>query len=685
MKNVLSFLFVMGTIHLSAQHDTLSVTATYVDPSLFDDSELLVGWQDTYCAVAVNGQDTTFAPCYVVTYRDHYTSSIELCPANLDEVGGLGLFNGDPRLLDRSLFEDMEADGSDIIGDDNFTVNYLNLTTGEKVGDGKYCVEAELYEGTTNTWFQTFEILKGPVTRTGGSRIYHTAETIGILKNGMVLEHTPPSSESSAAMVGGIIPIDYCGWHPEPAGFGHFHAIPYGIDVALEANGIASDYFCSDLDQGSGSAFVGFTFEGLPMYGPKEADGTVPSDLDACNGHTGATTEFPAGVYHYHASATDIINNPPCYTYYVPLEDTRFTYGEWTSSTPSTPGEISGLASVCADQSGVTYSIEAVATATSYNWTVPSGATITDGSGTTSITVDFGSNVGDVCVNAENATGTSTDQCLTISTATCDTAPDTPGTISGLAEVCAEDTGIVYTIDAVVSATTYNWTVPSGASITAGTTTSITVTFGSEVGDVCVSAQNSIGTSATQCLTITSSTSCGDAPETPGAISGLEEICTNQTGVEYSISAVAGTTTYNWTVPTGATVTAGQGSTGVTVTFGVVAGPVCVSAENSNGSSANSCLTTTLCEVTGINDEVQSARSLQIYPNPAPNGEFTLIGGYDTFAIFDLNGMTVLESLQPSTKNETEIKLYGLSAGTYFIKAHKGNEVLFERIVLNEK
>ena len=686
MKYYFPLLLLLISFQLTAQHDTLSVNAVYVDPSLFDDSELLVGWEDTYCAIAVSmdEQDTTFAPCYVVTYRDHYKTSIKLCPDNLDEVGGLGLFNGDPRLLDASLFADMEADGSDIIGDDDYTINYNNLTTGEKVGNGKYCIEAELYEGTNNTWYQTFQILKGPVNKPGMARDYHTAETIGILKNGMILEHTPPSSESTAAMMGGIIPIDYCGWHPEPAGFGHFHTIPYGINVALEANGLASDYYCVDLDQGSGSAFAGFTMEGLPIYGPKDSDGTIPTDLDDCYGHEGNTVEFPNGVYHYHASATDIINNPPCYTYYLPLEDTRFTYGEWTASAPETPGEIGGLGSVCADQTGVSYSIDAIASATSYNWTVPAGATITDGEGTISIIVDFGSTVtGEVCVNAQNSTGSSADKCLTITTASCNEAPDTPGVIDGIAEVCSDDTGIVYTIDAVATATSYNWTVPTGASLTAGAgTTSITVTFGSEVGDICVNAENSNGTSSNQCLTVASSSSCGSLPDTPETISGLDEICADQTGVEYSISAVAGATTYNWTVPIGAVVTNGQGSTDIKVTFGVVAGMVCVNAENSNGISANNCLSTALCQVTGINNDVRNARNLKVFPNPSQTGEFTIVGDYDMFSIFDINGKTVVESLKSNVGNETRIKLTKLDKGTYFIKAHKGNEVLFERILL---
>lgn len=320
-------------------------TDTLVDPSLFESSELLVNWQYDLCPIDVDDMgpmatgDTTWAPCYVVTYRDHYNTSIQLCPDNISEVGGLGLFNGDPRLLDVSLFNDMETDGSNIIAnDDSYSINYKNLTTGTEIDGGgpspKYCIDAELFDGTSNTWYQEFQILLGPITKTGGAINYHTAETIGVLKNGMILEHTPPSSESTAALMGGIIPIDYCGWHPEPAGFGHFHAIPYGINVPLNALGVSATYHCTDISQLGNSGLAGFTMEGVPMYGPyDQGQSSAPVDLDACNGHTSVTPEFPSGVYHYHASATEVINNPPCRTYYAPLEETRFVYGEWTGVT----------------------------------------------------------------------------------------------------------------------------------------------------------------------------------------------------------------------------------------------------------------------------------------------------------------------------------------------------------------
>jgi len=58
-------------------------------------------------------------------------------------------------------------------------------------------------------------------------------------------------------------------------------------------------------------------------------------------------------------------------------------------SLPGAAGTITGPASVCVGSTGIQYSIEPVLNATNYLWTVPTGAVITGGAGTPSITVDF--------------------------------------------------------------------------------------------------------------------------------------------------------------------------------------------------------------------------------------------------------------------------------------------------------
>lgn len=66
---------------------------------------------------------------------------------------------------------------------------------------------------------------------------------------------------------------------------------------------------------------------------------------------------------------------------------------------------ISGLDLVPANQKGVVYSVKAINGA-SYSWSVPSGAVITSGQGTSSITVDWGSSNGQVKAVVSQSCGT---------------------------------------------------------------------------------------------------------------------------------------------------------------------------------------------------------------------------------------------------------------------------------------
>lgn len=76
---------------------------------------------------------------------------------------------------------------------------------------------------------------------------------------------------------------------------------------------------------------------------------------------------------------------------------------------------------------------------------------------------------------------------------------------------------------------------------------------------------------------------------TPGSITGNNSVCEGSTSVTYSIAAVTGATGYTWTVPTGAVIEFGQGSTSVTVSYpdGTVSGDVTVRANDSRGCSSN--------------------------------------------------------------------------------------------------
>ena len=166
--------------------------------------------------------------------------------------------------------------------------------------------------------------------------------------------------------------------------------------------------------------------------------------------------------------------------------------------------------------------------------------------------------------------------------------PAQPGTITGNANPCPGTQ--TYSIPAVTGATTYTWSVPTGWTITAGQgTTSVTVTSTSAAGSVTITANNSCGVaSLVRSSTVTPLT----APAVP---TGPAAVCASSTGNVYSVPAVAGATTYTWTVPTGWSITAGQGTTSITVTAaaGNTSGSISVSATNSCQTSGNTALAVT--------------------------------------------------------------------------------------------
>ncbi|MFT3737702.1 MAG: PKD domain-containing protein [Breznakibacter sp.] len=135
---------------------------------------------------------------------------------------------------------------------------------------------------------------------------------------------------------------------------------------------------------------------------------------------------------------------------------------------PDNPGAINGDLFVCQGQQGVVYSIGAVGNATAYEWTMPNGFTIVSG-GNNSVVVNVGSNAqsGTIRVKAINACGQSSEAVKYI---TVNALPQKPGTIMGSEghDICQATKGILFSVEAVGGATSYQWMVPAGFNIVAG-------------------------------------------------------------------------------------------------------------------------------------------------------------------------------------------------------------------------
>jgi len=154
-------------------------------------------------------------------------------------------------------------------------------------------------------------------------------------------------------------------------------------------------------------------------------------------------------------------------------------------------------------------------------------------------------------------------------------------TISGKTNVTENETGVTYSVPDS-GGSTYHWTLPPGATITAANadSSSITASFGITGGNVAVTQTNAYG-SATSSLPV----SVGNGP-VPQTISGPIYVPTGETGVTYSIPDSS--YNYHWTLPGGAIITsANSDSSSVTVSFGATGGTVGVTQTNSFGSATS--------------------------------------------------------------------------------------------------
>lgn len=270
---------------------------------------------------------------------------------------------------------------------------------------------------------------------------------------------------------------------------------------------------------------------------------------------------------------------------------TNTAYLNLTIRTAPIAGPINGPALVCRNKTGIVFSIDPSQNATSYTWTLPTG--MTGNSTTNSITVATGSTFcgGLIKVTANNDCGSSV---ASIKSLTAITAiPSTPGVITGAISFCTPGV-YTYSIANVAKADSYIWSVTgTGISITSGqgtTVVTVTVTDAFTTGTISVKSSNCFGVS---CSAKSICISKLNAPVKPGTITGTAIGLCNKTGITYSVAAVAGAVSYNWTVPTGATITSGTGTRSIKVNYGPSfsgTGTISVTASNSCGTSPASTL-----------------------------------------------------------------------------------------------
>jgi len=319
----------------------------------------------------------------------------------------------------------------------------------------------------------------------------------------------------------------------------------------------------------------------------------IAGGLSLCAGPTTLNAGGGYSAYLWSTSeTTQTINVNSAGTFSVTVTDINGCTGSAsvttaTDSLPATPGPISGPATGVCNSPGAAFSISPVPNTTHYVWFVPPGASIVSGQGTTAVVIAFDGTFasGDLIVASSNACGQSGSLVPTI--LPLKAIPANPTAINGAVSGLCGISGMVYSTPAVSLATSYTWTASPGITITAGQGSAfITVNFSNTFvsGNICVTANNSCGSSGQRCITVTG------PPATPATISGPTAICFRQSNVLYSVPAVSGALTYTWTVPEQASIASGQGTNSIRINFGNKSGNVTVIATNVCGSSTQQSL-----------------------------------------------------------------------------------------------
>lgn len=247
------------------------------------------------------------------------------------------------------------------------------------------------------------------------------------------------------------------------------------------------------------------------------------------------------------------------------------SYTVAVNTIPAQPFAISGNTITCSGMTG-SYSVAPVSGATSYSWALPGGWTGT-GTGNT-ISATAGAAGGNISVAASNNCGTSASQSLAL---TIGSLPAMPSAIAGSTLVCPSSSNI-YSVTPVSGATSYSWSLPgtwSGSS----TSNTINVTAGASAGTISVASVNGCGASSSQVQAV----SIGSAPAMPLSIIGNTVFCPGSS-ISYSVAAVSGATSYNWSLPGG---WSGSSTTNsIQATAGAAAGTISVTSVNACGTSA---------------------------------------------------------------------------------------------------
>jgi hypothetical protein len=173
-------------------------------------------------------------------------------------------------------------------------------------------------------------------------------------------------------------------------------------------------------------------------------------------------------------------------------------------------------------------------------------------------------------------------------------------------------------------------------------------------------------------------------PAIPGTITALPGTWCNGGFVNFSITPVAPLPVYSWLTPNG-TITAGQGSNNIDVTWGTGAGNVSVTANNTCGASG---IRTQSFSSNCREEELNAADNFTVYPNPAHDNVTVSIYVKEqmqfNIKLRDLSGRVILSEDRDGTAglNTFDMELKNFAKGLYTLEVQTAEKRWKEKVVI---
>ncbi len=384
--------------------------------------------------------------------------------------------------------------------------------------------------------------------------------------------------------------------------------IPAGTDYQLTRSGTASLYrnnagvsypytipsYLSIKNSSAGTAYYYFFYDWeINLPGQTCVSARVPATLtvnsapsiavsgvtDVCQG--GSTTISATGATSYLWTGDNNGNYTTASINITPTVTTTYTVTGSNANGCTTSQDItvtvhdnplvtaSANTAICAGSSANLTS----SGADTYVWSPATGLDVTNGS---SVNASPASTV-TYTVTGTNGAGCTASQNVTVAINQLPTV-----TLATFASVCKNDPSFA------LAGGTPTGGVYSGAGVSNGSFSPSIAGVGTHTITYDFTDNNGCASSATRTISV-SNCNCV-TPGTPGSLVGAAVVCAGST-VTYSVNYNSYVSSYNWVAPPNATISSGQGTHIVTVTFGTnyTTGTLCVAAANACGSSLPKC------------------------------------------------------------------------------------------------